>query len=181
MASGVVLMLATVLFALTACASSDQPASSPSTTPPQTASSGLPTSSSANATDAAAASAADASLSAASTTTFASSDDPLAGTWSYGGLTVKGRGSNAVWSASPAPGTLTIDKTGQGYKLEGNGATTTSATLHNGKVTLDLSYDSLFIKVHFEGTLNGDTIKGTQFVIANASTHQASWTATRAK
>ena len=109
-----------------------------------------------------------------------SADAPLAGTWSYTGMLVRGTGSSATWSAAPKPGTLVIEKRADGYYLQISEGTSV-ATLDGTKVVLERNFTTLKISVRYTGVLSGDTITGTQHTVANGASHDDPWTATRVR
>jgi hypothetical protein len=113
-------------------------------------------------------------------TSAPSADAPLAGTWSYVGMLVRGSGSSATWEKSPKPGTLVIEKRADGYFLQISEGTS-KATLDGANVILERNFPSLKVSVRYTGVLSGDTITGTQHTAANGASHDDPWTATRVR
>jgi hypothetical protein len=109
-----------------------------------------------------------------------SADAPLAGTWSYSGMIVRGTGASATWEPAPKPGTLVIEKRPEGYYLQISEGTS-KATLEGSSVVLERNFPSLKVSVRYTGTLSGDTITGTQHTVAQGASHDDPWTATRVK
>lgn len=109
-----------------------------------------------------------------------SADAPLAGTWSYSGMLVRGTGTSATWSAAPKPGTLVIEKRADGYYLQISEGTSV-ATLDGTKVVLERNFPSLKLSVRYSGVLSGDTITGTQHTVAAGASHDDPWTAKRVR
>ena len=55
------------------------------------------------------------------------------------------------------------------------------ATLDGTKVALERNFTTLKISVRYTGILSGDTITGTQHIVAAGASHDDPWTATRVR
>jgi hypothetical protein len=113
-------------------------------------------------------------------------EDPLVGTWTYPEIWVsypadsKGnRVGEGTWAERQPPQKFTILKQGEGWAMKTGAAGTSKVTFDGTRVTVEYSYPTN--SARHTGILKGDTITGTQHLVAGPDVYDGPWTATRVK